>query len=107
MWRRACIVSKCNREGKIISILRQTTAARVRTGAGVWTALIQTPAFKLWWWKFEQVLPEYERNSSAGNYTLAQCCSMNGNFGTAKVAEVGKFQVAEASENRYDYTLPV
>ena len=31
---------------------------------------------------------------------------MNGDFGTAEVAEVGTFQVAKVPENRYNYTIP-
>ena len=32
---------------------------------------------------------------------------MNGYFGSTEAAEVGIIQVAEAPENRYDYTLPL
>ena len=34
------------------------------------------------------------------------CQSMNGNFGSAKVAEVVIFKIATVPENMYDFTLP-
>ena len=75
--------------------------SKVHSPAIHYPATIHSPAAT-------EVECSFSGNSFTSSCSLSGSCrSLNSYFGSAKVAEVVMFKVAEAPENRYDYTLPI